>query len=278
MPSQIRCNQFHPLMWWIWASALAFVVLFSNDKLVSSGAILATVLMVRLFPSDSYWYSTFRWALRLACIAFTIRMLIGFVIGVPMPGKTLFKLPEISLPEFLVGVRLGGPVTTSRLDSALQEALLLSALILIFAAANALSNPHSILRVLPRRFYGVGVSAVIASSVAPQTAQSIARVRRAKRLRGQHVSGVKSWRSTALPVLEDSLERSIDLAASLESRGYGYFPKPTRYRPINWQSKDFFAISGVIYLIVALFVTPQVPILSFAAAVFLLSLTPAVSR
>lgn len=277
MPAQVRRNQFHPLMWWIWASALALIVLVANHKILSISAIIATLITVRLFPSDSYWYSTFRWAMRLALIAFTLRMLIGIVIGVPMPGNTLFKLPQITLPDFLVGIRLGGPVTSARLDSTLREALLLSSLILIFAAANALSNPHSILRVLPRKLYGIGLSAVIASSVAPQTTQSIARVKRAKRLRGQESSGAKSWRSTALPVLEDSLERSIDLAASLESRGYGYFPKPTRYRPARWQLKDFWGVSGVVYLVIALLIAPSIPITLFALGVVLFSLTPAVS-
>jgi len=83
-----------------------------------------------------------RWALRFALIAFTLRMAIGFLIGVPMPGTVLFSLPQIKLPEFLVGIRVGGDVTSQRLLSALDEALLLVALILVFAGANALSNPH----------------------------------------------------------------------------------------------------------------------------------------
>jgi energy-coupling factor transporter transmembrane protein EcfT len=50
--------------------------------------------------------------------------------------------------------------------------------------------------------------------------------------------------------LEDSLERSIDLAAGLESRGYGYFPRPTRYRPDRWKFRDTLAISGGLYCLV----------------------------
>lgn len=178
-------------------------------------------------------------------------MTIGFLIGVPMPGAVLFTLPQIKLPEFLVGIRIGGDVTTQRLLSALDEALLLVALILLFAGANALSNPHNLLRVLPKRFYGIGLAGVIASSVAPQTARSISRVRNAKRLRGQPSRGLRSWRNIALPVLEDSLERSIDLAASLESRGYGYFENPSRYRPETWGVRENLAICGPLYAILA---------------------------
>lgn len=174
-------------------------------------------------------------------------MVIAILIGVPMPGRTIFSLPEIYLPELFVGIRLGGPVTTQRLLSGFDEAILLVALILLFAAANALSNPHSLLRILPKRFYGIGLATVMSSSVAPQAARGIERVRNARRLRGQNSRGLSSWRGVALPVLEDSLERSIDLAASLESRGYGYFPRPTKYRPEIWRVRDTLAISGAAY-------------------------------
>jgi len=214
-----------------------------------------------------------RWAIRFALIAFTLRMAIGFLIGVPMPGTVLFSLPQIKLPEFLVGIRVGGDVTSQRLLSALDEALLLVALILVFAGANALSNPHNLLRVLPKRFYGIGLASVIASSVAPQAARSITRVRNAKRLRGQPSIGIKSWRRVALPVLEDSLERSIDLAASLESRGYGYFDKPTNYRPEKWGQREVFALSGPLYAILAI-VTLNFPPMWLALLLFICISTP----
>lgn len=211
-------------------------------------AVVASTLVVAFtLKKSSPWTRIFDWALRLAVMAFSIRMLIAVLIGVPMPGRTLFELPQITLPELFVGIRAGGPVTTQRLLSGFDEAILLVALILIFATANSLSNPHSLLRILPRRFYGIGLASVISSSVAPQAASGIERVRKARRLRGQKTRGLRSWRGVALPVLEDSLERSIDLAASLESRGYGYFPRPTRYRPELWKLKDTMAISGALY-------------------------------
>ena len=200
-------------------------------------------------------------------------MLIALLIGVPMPGRTLFVLPQITLPELFVGIRVGGPVTTQRLLSGFDEAILLVSLILLFATANALSNPHSLLRVLPRRFYGIGLASVISSSVAPQAASGIERVRKARRLRGQKSSGLRSWRGIALPVLEDSLERSIDLAASLESRGYGYFPNPTRYRPELWKMKDTLAISGAAYSLVLITITSSTGLL-IPLLVSLFALTP----
>lgn len=247
--------KFHPLVWWLWAALLATSVLLARSSLVSLLLIAVTLLIHALLSSTTAWSRTFHWALRLALFAFTIRMLVAILLGVPMPGKTLFTLPHIQLPEFFVGIRVGGPVTSQRLASAFDEGVLFVALILIFATANSLSNPHGLLRILPKRFYGLGVAGVIASSVAPQTARSIERVRSARRLRGHRTGALRSWRGIALPVLEESLERSIDLAASLESRGYGYFPKPTRYRPEKWKLRDYLAVSGPLYILFAIAAT-----------------------
>jgi energy-coupling factor transport system permease protein len=271
--SQATRGKYHPLLWWLWATLTTIILFLQNNRWTSVAIIAAALFVVYWNRSYSYWFQTMRWALRFALIAFTLRMAIGFIIGVPMPGTVLFSLPQIKLPEFLVGIRVGGDVTSQRLLSALDEALLLVALILVFAGANALSNPHNLLRVLPKRFYGIGLASVIASSVAPQAARSISRVRNAKRLRGQPSIGIKSWRSIALPVLEDSLERSIDLAASLESRGYGYFDKPTKYRPEKWGPREVFALSGPLYAILAI-LTLNLPPISLALVLLICISTP----
>ena len=269
---------FHPLMWWVWAVIISAFVLITNETLVSWAAILAAFFLVSRFQMQSYWYASFRWAVRFALFAFAFRMVIGFLIGVPMPGRVIFEIPQIQLPDFLVGIRVGGPVTMQRLESAFSEASLLVAMILIFATANSLSNPHALLRVLPKRFYGIGLAGVIATSVAPQTARSINRVRSAKRLRGQATGKLTSWRGIGMPVIEDALERSIDLAASLESRGYGLIAKPTRYRPESWRISDLLALSGPIYALIALFISPPAPAWGYAAGLVLLCLTPVVAK
>ena len=276
--AHIQRSGFHPLFWWVWAVLTSSVVLVLDTTNISMAAIAATLMLAAGFRGSTYWRTSFKWILRLALIAFAFRMLIGFLIGVPMPGKVLFTLPQIQLPEFLVGIRLGGPVTEQRLQSTLKEATLLAALILIFALSNSLSNPHSLLKVLPRRFYSIGLAGVIATSVAPQAVRSISRVRTAKRLRGQPGNGLGSWRRVAIPVLEDSLERSIDLAASLESRGYGYFPKTTRYRAQRWQITDTLGVSGPAYVLIAALMLNPTAALLLGVLFFLLILTPVVAQ
>jgi len=271
---KVDTGSFHPLFWWLWALTILVILLVADSTLISFSVSLGAVALVLLKRSNTYWYQSFRWALRLAALAFVLRMAIGVVIGVPMPGQVLFTIPRITLPDLFVGVRLGGEVTSQRLSTALDEAMLLVALILIFAAANALSNPHELLRVLPRRYYAIGLATVIASSVAPQSARSIQRVRAARRLRGKKSTGIASFRNVGIPVLEESLERSIDLAASLESRGYGYFPNPSRYRPHIWRFRETLALASPVYGLIFVLLLPALSGVLLACLLLIAVITP----
>jgi energy-coupling factor transport system permease protein len=118
-------------------------------------------------------------------------------------------------------VQLGGPVTLEGTLSALYDGLRLGCLLCCLGAANALANPKRALRVLPGALYELGVAVVVSLSVAPQLVESVQRVRSARKLRGGATGGFHALRSVAIPVMEDALERSLRLAAAMDSRGYG---------------------------------------------------------
>ena len=77
-------------------------------------------MLVKLVGVKGLRRSTFSLALRLAGLAVAIRMIFAVLIGVPMPGTVLFAIPQMQLPDFLVGIRIGGDVTTQRLQSLSQ--------------------------------------------------------------------------------------------------------------------------------------------------------------
>lgn len=196
-------------------------------------------------------------------------MAMAIIVGVPMPGRNILTLPQIHLPSIFVGITIGGPVTTDRLLFAFREVLLFITLVIVFGVANALSSPHRFLRVLPVRFYGFGLAVTIANTFLPKTANSAKRVSIAMRLRGQP----NSARRLAIPVLEEALERSIDLAAALESRGYGRRARHTRYRPESWTNHENLALSGLILLVLLLpWISTVTPLLLTLFAFF--ALTP----
>jgi energy-coupling factor transport system permease protein len=85
-------------------------------------------------------------------------------------------------------------------------------------AANALASPRRLLKSLPGALYEMGVACVVALTFAPQLVTDARRIRAARRLRGRTRG---SFRTTAMPVLEGALDRSVELAAAMDSRGYG---------------------------------------------------------
>jgi energy-coupling factor transporter transmembrane protein EcfT len=206
-------------------------------------------LIVFLQRDAAPWGKSFNWTLKVALWILIVRTFIGVTIGVPIPGTNIFTLSRVPLPDWMPGIRIGGAVTLERLSSALSEGVIICAIVVIFGAAASLTSPHRLLRVLPIFIYEFGVAVVIATSVLPQLVTSVSRIRQAQRLRGQSTKGFASYRRVAIPLLEESLARSLDLAASMDSRGYGVSRKRSRYRPITWNFIDSSVVlSGLIVM------------------------------
>lgn len=210
------------------------------------------VLLVKVRADGSPWNATFSWSLRIAIFIITIRAIVGVLIGVPIPGTELFRIPILELPSWMPGIRIGGAVTAERLSSSLHEGIIIAAMIVLFGAASALTSPHKLLRVLPFFIYEVGVTLVIAASVFPQLVQSLKRIRKAQRLRGIEKIGL---RTLALPLLEEALSRSLQLAESMDSRGYGVSRKRSRYRPSPWNKRD--SVVAIISIVASGFMVAQ---------------------
>jgi energy-coupling factor transport system permease protein len=150
---------------------------------------------------------------------------------VRLPGRELFAVPSVKLPDWAASVTLGGPVTAEALVNAFDEGLQLAVLLACVGAANSLASPYRLLRSMPAVLYELGVAVTVALSFAPQAALSAQRVREARRLRGRPSRGLAGLRGMAVPVLEIALERSLELAASMDSRGYGRRVSVTQHRP-----------------------------------------------
>ena len=228
-------------------------VLATNNAWVAGLAIAVAAISVLKFAEKAPWSKSFWFSLKLGAFILVIRTFVGVLIGVPIPGTALFSVPILPLPNWIAGIRIGGVVTQERLLSSIHEGLIIITVIAMFGAAVSLTSPHKLLRITPVVIYEFGVATVIATSALPQLVLSASRIRRARALRGDEKP---SWRSIAIPLLEDSLSRSLELAAAMDSRGYGISRKRSRYRPIPWQLLDSFVVaSGLISIALALAVT-----------------------
>ena len=257
----------HPLVWWIWAAALAIAIARASSVLLAFATVGAVAIVVHTKSEKAPWSRSFRWSLKVGLWVITIRTLTGVLIGVPGFGRTLFRIPQIPLPSWMPGIRIGGNVTYERLTATAHDGIMLAAIIACLGAAASLASPHRLLRSLPVMVYEFGVAVVIATSILPQLVASSARIRQAQRLRGQNTRGVKGWRRLALPLLEDSLARSLDLAAAMDARGYGFSRKRSRYRPSRWKTSEYLVFVAAVAALVK-------PILAPLAALLILAVVP----
>ncbi len=216
-------------------------------RLQNSWLTIATIALVSLlvfkFKSDGPWADSYKWALKLALAVILFRVFIGIVIGVPIPGSVLFTIPTIPLPDWMAGITLGGAVTWERVSSTIIESLNIASIIALFGAATALTNPRAVLRSIPPIFYEVGMVLVIATTLTPQLVGNLKRIRIAQKMRGISTNRFLSWRQIAMPLLEDSLARALDLAAAMDSRGYGQSRKRSKYRPQKFAFRDLLFLS-----------------------------------
>lgn len=220
----------HPVAWWIWALALAVAASRTTNPLLLLLILAVLGLVVALRRSDAPWARGYRCYLAMALSVIVIRVIfrIVFESGVTPGDQVLFRLPAIPTPSWYAGVQIGGPVSLRAVLSAALDGARLACLLCCIGAANTLANPKRALRVLPGALYELGVAVTVALSVAPQLVDSVQRVRRGRRLRGSDRRGARALRAVAVPVLHDALERSLLLAAAMDSRGYGRTGRATR--------------------------------------------------
>nr|WP_202505350.1 energy-coupling factor transporter transmembrane component T [Streptomyces sp. SID1046] len=220
----------HPVASWIWALALATAVSRTNNPLLLFLVLAVLGYVVTMRRTEAPWARGFKYYLYLALTVVAIRVLFRavFATGITPRDHFLFSLPHIPTPDWYAGIQLGGPVSLEALLSAATDGLRLACMLCCIGAANTLANPKRALRVLPGALYELGVAVTVSLSVAPQLVQSVQRVHRAKRLRAGRSKGLRALRGIIVPVLEDALERSLRLAAAMDSRGYGRAGSATR--------------------------------------------------
>lgn len=210
----------HPAAWWLWALGLAAAASRTTNPVLLALIIAVVCCVVLARRTDAPWALSFRLYVVLAGFIVVMRVAYRVIFGGGAGPTILLTLPEIRLPEIAAGIRLFGPISAEALLGGLYDGLRLATIILCVGAANALANPKRLLKAVPAALYEVGSAIVVALSVFPQLAESLVRVRRARRLRGAH-RGLRAIRAIAIPVLEDAMDRSLRLAAAMDSRGYG---------------------------------------------------------
>jgi energy-coupling factor transport system permease protein len=211
----------HPVAWWVWALGLATAASLTTNPLVLLTLVGVATLVVLARRSAQPWAASFRLYVVVAVVIVVSRVLFRVLLGGADGGTVLVYLPEVPLPGWVLGLHLLGPVTRESLLAGLYDGLRLGTIVICVGAANALANPKRLLRSVPAALHEIGSALVVAVTMLPQLVESARRVRAAQSLRAGDPRRTGRLRRYLIPVLEDALERSLSLAAGMDTRGYG---------------------------------------------------------
>ena len=217
-----RRRSLHPVAWWLWAAGLAICAMRTNNPFLLALIGAVACFVVSVCRTNAPWSRSIAFFVRLGVVVIVIRVVIEILFGQRgVPGHVLFNLPQAPLPSWAVAVSIGGAVTLESILNAFVEGLQIAVILLCFGAANSLASPYRLLRSLPAVLYETGVAVTVALAFTPELVLSIGVVRQARRQRGIPVRGLRGMRGVAVPVLESALDRSLQLATSMDARGYG---------------------------------------------------------
>ncbi|HZM55218.1 MAG TPA: energy-coupling factor transporter transmembrane component T [Acidimicrobiales bacterium] len=232
LPTASARRGLHPAAWWLWAGCMAGAAIRTTNPILLALIASVAAFVVSAKRTSAPWSRSLVVFFRLGIVVIVVRVVIQIIFGNRLPGHVLFTLPEIPLPSWAQGVSIGGPVTVEAVVQAAVQGLRLAVVLICFGAANSLASPYRLLRCLPAVLYEAGVAVTVSLAFAPEVVMAIAGVRDARRLRGRPIRGLAGLRGMAIPVLESALDRSLQLASSMDARGYGrriVVPQRTRW-------------------------------------------------
>lgn len=226
MRSYFLPRPIHPFAWWGFAICLGIGASITTNPLLLLAIIAVACAITFARRGDNPWAKGFVFYLGLAAFIVVLRIVYRIVFGGGDGPTILFRLPEIALPGWVGGIRLLGPVSLESILTGLYDGLRLATIIVALGAANSLANPKKLLASLPAALYETGTVLVVSLNIFPQLGDSMRRVRRARKLRRSTQATNRRQRlrvvqTIIVPVLTDALDRSLQLAAAMDSRGYG---------------------------------------------------------
>src|SRR6266700_8446862 len=172
-------------------------------------------------------------------------MLLNFV-SAHLGATVLFAMPA-QIPA------LGGPHTVEALVFGAVGGITIAAAILCAAPFSLLLDSHEVMDALPAPLSRTGVAIAASLNLVPAVATSFVQVSEAQRLRGWRPRGPRSWAEIVVPVVLTSVEGSIQLAESMEARGFGSGPRTTLARArIRWRDWILIAAASTSVALVLL--------------------------
>lgn len=230
---------FHTWSWVAWLVAAAVPAFALRNPLylalVLGAAWIVYATLGRTTPIGSSWGAVVKIGL------FFLILTIPFnALSVHAGQIVLFRLPT-SWPI------VGGAITLEAIVAGAVNGLALFTILVVFAAFNAVVDHYQLLRATPAFLFQAGVVVSIAITFVPQMVLSGQEIRQAQRIRGHRFRGLRDLLPLIMPLLACGLERAIQLAETMEARGFGSVLMPvSRRQAILIQVSTLVALLGLL--------------------------------
>ncbi len=217
-------------------AALAAAALLA-DRTISVAVIAAVLLLLCLRAPRSR-----RWPYLVGTLGSGLVLFLFSPLVARYGGVVYWEGPEVPVIGQL-------DVTSEELSEALFQSLRLVAVGLAFAAYVLLLDLDRLLLAGGRLRRSV-LAVALATRLMPTLERDAAGYVEALRGRGLAVEGIRGRARLLSPLVAGSLERSLNLAESMEARGFGR-PGRTRAPSPAWSTLDRLAIVGAVLVVVA---------------------------
>ena len=196
-----------------WSVACMGIALSTSNPAYKAAVLAAAAATLVVSASPTSWRRLF---LAVAFVA-AFDAVLNFV-SAHLGTTVLFTVPA-GVPA------IGGPYTLEALAFGLSGGLTIAAAILAAAPFSLLLRPQDVMDALPAALSRTGVAIAASMTLVPAIAQSFVDVSEAQRMRGWRLRGPRSWAEVLVPVMLTTAEGSIQLAESMEARGFGHAPR-----------------------------------------------------
>ena len=196
-----------------WSAACLFIVLFTTNPAYKALVLAAAIASL----AAGVGLNRMRGLLTGVVLIAAFATLLNFI-SAHLGATVLFELPA-SIPA------LGGPYTLEALAAGLSGGLTVAAAILAAAPFSLMLASHEVMDALPAALSRTGAAIAASLNLVPSVSASFVQVSEAQRLRGWRPRGPRSWAEVIVPVVLTSVEGSIQLAESMEARGFGSGPR-----------------------------------------------------
>ena len=226
-----------------WSAACLFIVLATTNPVYKAAVLVAALFALAI----GVGLRRMRGVLTGVALIAAFAVLLNFV-SAHLGSTVLFALPD-QIPA------LGGPYTLEALAFGATGGLTVGAAILAAAPFSLLLASHEVMDALPAALSRSGAAIAASLNLVPAVAASFVQVTEAQRLRGWRPRGPRSWSEIVVPVVLTSVEGSIQLAESMEARGFGS-GRRTSVRPVRMQRDDWL-LAGASGAALAIFLISQ---------------------